>query len=383
VQSGSGQGPYSILFNNVATHNLQLQVTENGCVSTITTIPTIISTPVTASFTVNENSICSGTNIIATYTGTGSAAATANWNWGGGTVQSGSGFGPYTVKYDKTGIINLSVTDGACMSNAPSALITVLPTPVADFDPNALAGCVPFSVNYNNKSQNSDSWRWDFGDGAGYSYNGYNSAYTYNNTGLFTVTLIATSQGKCSDTLVRTNLINVKTYPTAAFSVNPAENVPLELHEANFNFLNSSTGAVTYKWEFGDGTSSTIANASHQYQYPGNYPVTLHAYNDIGCEDTAVRQFMMVLPDKVLIIPNVFSPNGDGTNDTWEIAGLRNITNCSVEIFNRYGQQVYNSHGYSNPWDGSWKGKQVPVGTFYYVIKTVSRNYNGWVAVIR
>jgi gliding motility-associated-like protein len=92
---------------------------------------------------------------------------------------------------------------------------------------------------------------------------------------------------------------------------------------------------------------------------------------------------MMVLPDKVLIIPNVFSPNGDGTNDTWEIAGLRNITNCSVEIFNRYGQQVYNSHGYSNPWDGSWKGKQVPVGTFYYVIKTVSRNYNGWVAVIR
>lgn len=383
VQSGSGQGPHTILFNSAASYNLQLQVTENGCVSTVTTIPVVISPPVNASFTVNETSICSGSTITATYTGTSPGSATATWNWGGGTVQSGSGFGPYTVKYDKTGIINLSVNDGACMSNAPSVLITVLPDPVADFDPNSLAGCVPFSVTYNNKSQNSDSWRWDFGDGAGYSYNGYNSSYTYNNTGFYTVTLIATSQGKCSDTLVRTNLINVKTYPTAAFSTNPAENVPLELHEANFNFSNSSTGAVTYKWDFGDGGNSTIANASHQYQYPGNYTVTLHAYNDIGCEDTAVRQFIMVLPDKVLIIPNVFSPNGDGTNDTWEIAGLRNVANCSVEIFNRYGQQVYNSHGYSNPWDGTWKGKQVPVGTFYYVIKTVSRNYNGWVAVIR
>ncbi|OQP56652.1 gliding motility-associated C-terminal domain-containing protein [Niastella populi] len=383
VQSGSGQGPHTILFNSAASYNLQLQVTENGCVSTVTTNPVVISPPVTASFTVNEASVCSGSTITATYTGSGPGGATATWNWGGGTVQSGSGFGPYTVKYDKTGIISLSVNDGACMSNAPSVLITVLPKPVADFDPGSPAGCVPFSVTYNNKSQNSDSWRWDFGDGAGYSYSGFNSSYTYNNTGFYTVMLIATSQGKCSDTLVRTNLINVKTYPTAAFSTNPAENVPLELHEANFSFSNSSTGAVTYKWDFGDGGNSTITNASHQYQYPGNYTVTLHAYNDIGCEDTAVRQFMMVLPDKVLIIPNVFSPNGDGTNDTWEIAGLRNVANCSVEIFNRYGQQVYNSHGYSNPWDGSWKGKQVPVGTFYYVIKTVSRNYSGWVAVIR
>jgi gliding motility-associated-like protein len=384
VQSGSGQGPYSILFNSTGNFNLQLQVTENGCVSTVTTSPVVISTPVSASFTVNESLICAGSTITATYTGTGAGYANATWNWGGGAVQSGSGFGPYTVKYDRSGIINLTVKDGACTSNAPSSVITVIPMPVADFAPNPAVGCVPFSATFNNNSQNSDAYRWDFGDGGGYSSNSASPSFTYNNTGIYTISLIASSQGKCSDTLVRTNLINVKTYPTAAFTtVSPAENVPVELHDASFNFSNSSTGAVTYKWEFGDGANSTILNASHQYQYPGNYVVTLHAYNDIGCEDTAVRQFMMVIPDKVLVIPNVFSPNGDGTNDTWEIAGLRGITNCTVEIFNRYGQQVYNSHGYSNPWDGSWKGKQVPVGTFYYVIKTVTRSYNGWVAVIR
>lgn len=383
VQSGSGQGPYSIVFNNTGNYNLQLQVTDNGCMSTVTTSPVVISTPVTASFTVSESLICAGSTITVTYTGSGAATAAATWGWGGGTVLTGSGFGPYTVKYDKTGIINLSAKDGACVSNAPSSLITVVPMPVADFAPNTRLGCVPLSVSFNNTSKNSDSWQWDFGTGGGYANNGSSPSFTYNNTGIYTVSLVASAQGMCRDTLVITNVINVKTYPTAAFTVNPLENVPVELQDANFNFLNGTQGAATYKWEFGDGDTSVVANASHHYQYPGNYVVTLHAYNDIGCEDTAVRQFMMVLPDKELVIPNVFSPNGDGINDTWEIAGLRGITNCSVEIFNRYGQQVYNSHGYSNPWDATWKGKQVPIGTFYYVIKTVTRNYNGWVAVIR
>jgi gliding motility-associated-like protein len=325
--------------------------------------------------------ICAGSIITATYTGSGAGYATATWGWGGGTVQTGSGFGPYTVKYDRSGIMSLTVRDGACVSVARSKVINVIPDPVAAFTPDAAAGCVPFAVTFNNQSQNTDAWKWSFGDGT--TSTSQNPSYTYNNTGVYTVTLIASSQGKCYDTLVQTNLINVKTYPVAAFTVTPVENVPIELHDARFTFANGTYGAASYKWDFGDGDSSSIANASHQYQYPGNYTVTLHVFNDIGCEDTAVRKFLMIIPDKVLIIPNVFSPNGDGTNDKWDIAGLRGVTNCTVEIFNRWGQLVYNSRNYSEPWDGTWKGKPVPVATYYYVIKTVTRNYNGWVAVIR
>ncbi|THU39272.1 T9SS type B sorting domain-containing protein [Niastella caeni] len=382
VQSGSGQGPYTILFNNPATYNLQLQVTDNGCVSTITTNPVIISTPVSSAFSVSDSVICAGSTITATYTGSGAGYATATWGWGGGTVQSGSGFGPYTVKYNRSGIINLTVRDGACVSVARSRLINVLPSPVAAFTPDTKAGCTPYKVTFNNQSQNTDAWKWTFGDGG--TSTSVSPSYTYNNTGVYTVTLIVSSQGKCSDTLVQTNLINVKEYPEASFTVSPVENVPIEMHLANFAFANTSKGATTYKWDFGDGSYfPSTANASHQYQYPGNYTVTLHAINDIGCEDTAVRKFLMVIPDKVLIVPNVFSPNGDGINDKWEIAGLRGVTNCSVEIFNRWGQSIYNSNGYSTPWDGSWKGKPVPIATYYYVIKTATRNYNGWVAIVR
>jgi gliding motility-associated-like protein len=381
VQSGSGQGPYTIAFNNTNTYNLQLQVTDNGCVSTITANQTIISTPVSASFTISDSLICAGSTITATYTGTGAAYAAATWGWSGGTVQSGSGFGPYVVKYDRSGIVSLTVKDGTCVSAARSKLINVIPTPVAAFTPDAPAGCAPFVVTFKNESQNTDAWKWSFGDGG--SSSDVSPAYTYNNTGKHTVTLIASAQGKCYDTLVQTDLITVKNYPVASFGVNPLENVPLELHQARFDFANSSVGGHTYKWDFGDGDTSALVNPSHQYEYPGDYTVTLHAVNDIGCEDTAVKQFLKVIPDKVLIVPNVFSPNGDGINDKWEIAGLRGNTNCSVEIFNRWGQPVYNSHGYSDPWDGTWKGKPVPVATYYYVIKTVTRNYNGWVAIIR
>jgi len=70
------------------------------------------------------------------------------------------------------------------------------------------------------------------------------------------------------------------------------------------------------------------------------------------------------------IIPNAFSPNGDGINDTWEIPLLKNYPNCSVEVYNRYGQLVFKSIGYNKNWDGTLNNQALPIGTYYYIIKT-------------
>jgi gliding motility-associated-like protein len=67
-------------------------------------------------------------------------------------------------------------------------------------------------------------------------------------------------------------------------------------------------------------------------------------------------------------IPNAFTPNADGYNDVWNIRYLESYTNATVEIFNRYGQQVYYSVGYANPWDGRFKSEELPMGTYYYII---------------
>lgn len=381
VQSGSGQGPYSILFNNAGNYTLQLQVENNGCTSTITTRKDTVSSPVTASFTVSEDEVCAGTTITATFTGSSANTATATWSWGGGAIQSGSGFGPYNVQYNRSGIISLTVKDGACVSVANSKVIDVIPVPIAAFTADALKGCAPFAVTFINQSQNYSDWKWRFGNGD--SSTDANPVYTYNDVGRYTVTLITSSQNKCFDTLVQTDYIEVKAMPKAAFTATPVENVPVELHLAAFSFTNASDYSNTYKWHFGDRDSSALINPQHRYLYPGDYTVILEAINDIGCRDTAMRQFFKVIPDKVLEIPNAFSPNGDGANDTWEIAGLRGAADCRVEIFNRWGERLYSTQGYFNPWDGSWKGKPVPVATYYYVIKTATRSYNGWLAVIR
>ncbi len=84
-------------------------------------------------------------------------------------------------------------------------------------------------------------------------------------------------------------------------------------------------------------------------------------------------------------IPNAFSPNGDGINDKWEIKYLSTYLNCEVRIFNRSGQIVFSSVGYSHPWDGTYHGKQLPIATYYYIIDTklFSKVFSGSVTILR
>ena len=86
-----------------------------------------------------------------------------------------------------------------------------------------------------------------------------------------------------------------------------------------------------------------------------------------------------------LSIPNGFTPNNDGANDTWEISGIKEYPNCTVEIFNRWGNVVYSNKGYETPWDGKWNGESVPVGAYYYHIylREVEYKLTGSLNVIR
>ena len=106
------------------------------------------------------------------------------------------------------------------------------------------------------------------------------------------------------------------------------------------------------------------------------------ATDNFGCNSSA-DVFVKVL--KPLQIPNVFTPNGDGVNERWEIKNLKDYMDCSVEIFNRYGQLVYQSIGYTNEWDGTLKGKLLPAGTYYYVInlKIAAKPIAGFVDIVR
>jgi gliding motility-associated-like protein len=119
---------------------------------------------------------------------------------------------------------------------------------------------------------------------------------------------------------------------------------------------------------------SLVANFDQTY--------TLIVTGQGGC---TAFDFLSVKVLKKVNIPNAFSPNGDGTNDRWEIENLADYQDCDVQIFNRYGQRIYQSKGYTKPWDGTINGSPMPVATYYYVIdlKNGLQKLNGSVTIIR
>ncbi|MES2430603.1 MAG: gliding motility-associated C-terminal domain-containing protein [Bacteroidota bacterium] len=86
-----------------------------------------------------------------------------------------------------------------------------------------------------------------------------------------------------------------------------------------------------------------------------------------------------------VIIPNVFSPNGDGINDTWKISYIEDYPEVKVDIFNRYGQFIFSSVGYDIKWDGTYNGQKVPVGAYYWIIKLRPdlKPMSGTIAVVK
>jgi gliding motility-associated-like protein len=130
-------------------------------------------------------------------------------------------------------------------------------------------------------------------------------------------------------------------------------------------------------------TVSTSATVSSPV---GKYPIKVSGAGGQNYDITYVPGILSVIPiNAQLFIPNTFTPNGDGINDTWVINYIEYYPNATVNIFNRYGEKILTSIGYGVPWDGTYKGVNVPVGTYYYIIDTKSGNkpLSGWVAVIR
>jgi len=109
---------------------------------------------------------------------------------------------------------------------------------------------------------------------------------------------------------------------------------------------------------------------------------TLTAIGDFGCRAT---DQMTVKILKLVTVPNVFSPNGDGVHDVWNIPNLADYPGSTVEVFNRYGQQVFYSVGYNTPWNGTRNGQALPVGTYYYIVqlKNGFKPLSGSVTILR
>jgi gliding motility-associated-like protein len=250
--------------------------------------------------------------------------------------------------------------------NSPDTLpitLRVNPLVKAIFTTPAI-GCAPYQAIFQNTSTGGTDFLWDFGDG-NFSTNP-NPNHNYPVPGVFKVRLIATDTSTCNkiDTSAYFT-ITVLPIPTALFSwaPNPPQaNVPV-------SFTNLSSGASRYEWFFGDGETSTETNPVHEYNATGTYTASLFAYNNGGCVDS-FSLAVNVLIDPLLDVPNAFTPAQAGVNSIIFVRGF-GIDKMDWKIYNRWGQLVFESTNKRSGWNGTFKGKLLPMDVYTYTLDAV------------
>lgn len=293
-----------------------------------------------------------------------------SWFWDFGENGATSNNQNDTYTYLSSGIftVELIVTSEFGCSDSVQETIEVYETPVADFTYTSSCQNNQVVVQFTDASTTINDlinfWYYDFG-GQGVSAT-ENPLQIFPLNGSFTIIHIVETVNGCRDTT--SQVLSTPPAPEADFSYNSNNTTNLG---ALFNFINTSTNADTFFWEFGNGNTSTIENPNNTYFSNGNFVVWLYASNSAGCMDSVstVLAVNSVTSDIQSLIPNAISPNGDLVNDVWKLDFLKFLyQSAHVEIYNEWGQQIFESVGYETPWDGRYNGELVPDGTYYYVI---------------
>lgn len=262
----------------------------------------------------------------------------------------------------------------------------------ANFLADTLAGCNPIFVRFAGFAEDESiisSVVWNFGDGS--LSNDVNfTTHSYEDPGEYDVSLTITSTQGCVYDSIRPDYIYSYPNPDAEFSVSPQ--VAL-LPESEFDFINNSFGGLFYDWTFGSFGTSEEFSPSFDFvvEEAQVIPVQLIANNQFGCADTIVKN-VVIEEEFLMYVPNAFTPDGDGVNDFFFVQGQDiNRDEYLIQIFNRWGEMIWESRSPDQPWDGSHLdgGYFVKEGVFVWRIETRSlttaekKEFTGHVTLIR
>jgi len=335
---------------------------QYGCMGTPDSVSAIVYQLSPANMLVMGTSpICIGQSSMISVQTTGTTGAlTYSWN-----PNIGSGPGPYTVIPAQPTTYFVTVTNecGSAVSKFVQVLFNPPPTVILASDTNQ--NCAPAVIQFYDSSvtgNNTDpisTWYWDFGDGT--TSTQQNPLHTYIQSNIYPIVLTVTTSGGCTNNNASSPLlITVHPLPVAAFSVNSTN---LDLPYDVLICTNQSAGASIYKWSFGDGNTSGLINPQNLYTTIGTFKVQLTAMSQFGCLDTAYSE---VTTNTDVIFPNVFTPNEDGVHgEGYNINNLNNdiffpyasgVIDYKLEIFDRWGEMIFESLDIKKGWDGYYKG---------------------------
>jgi gliding motility-associated-like protein len=301
-----------------------------------------------------------------------------SWVFGDGNDSTDPALQEYD--YDTYGIyqIILEVSVGPCVDQS-SQTVTIEPiTPIVDFDAVPREGCSPLTVDFINKSKYADpsTYFWEFGDNVGFS-NAENPSFTFYEPGVYSVSLEASNELGIVVRQEYEMFITVYQTPIAQFRVRPST---VYVPDQPVYTSNLSYGATQYFWDFGDAEgiddTSTEEEPYYYYTNPGVYDVYLWVGNEEGCVDSVlIYKAVIAEPGGELATPNVFTPNPDGPNggEPGNVAFNdvflpfeKGAVEFHMQIFNRWGELLFESYDKNIGWDGYYKGRLAKSDVYIY-----------------
>ena len=364
----------------------------------------IVTAPPTPTVTITANvtSICAGTPV--TYTAVAvNGGSTPVYQW----LVNGMGAGTNSPTFVSTAITKtdvvqcmVSVTSGCPISGSSNKLTGIIVTPntaPAISIQSSVNGpvCNGASITFTAAATNAGTnpyYQWQINGANAGSNSTTFTGNTFANGDL--VTCILTNQGGACLT-ASTATSNALTVSLAA-PPSPAPSVTIGA-SANGVYTNTSvtftavtantTGAtVAYQWMINGKNVGANTPTLTTSTLKNNDVVSCDITAIIGCSVSALSEqiTMNILPIPPVVIPNTFTPNGDGINDTWNISNLAYYPTSTISIYNRYGTLLYQSRGYNVQWDGTYNGKPLPEGTYAYIIDLgTAGKLSGSVSIIR
>lgn len=240
-------------------------------------------------------------------------------------------------------------------------------------EPSNFIGCLPADIFFNNLSTPIDTTYdilWDFGDG-NFSED-ISPTHEYLENGTYSISVDITSPIGCKTSKVFNNWIQILEGPTADFAFSPEDP---NVFQQEVQFLDNSSDAGAWQWNFGGLGTSFIKNPSFNFPDTGFYDVTLTAFHPVtNCPDTITKR-IDIRPLVKLFMPNAFTPNNDSKNDEFLGNGYYDgLSDYQMQIWNRWGEKIFESDDPRQGWNGQYQnsGDLLPQGVYVYKV-----NYTG------
>ena len=384
--NGFASSSSTLLINN-ATPNMggQYSVTVidiNGCISTSVTSVHINPLP---TLTVSANSpICSD----GTITLNSGATTGIYYVWAGPNGFNSTKQNPQITNAipECTGIYTVTVTDNIGCSDRTMVSMIVNNLPIVSISSDNNKSCVPVCITFSPQSTTSiQTCYWKFGDGS--TSTGLNASRCYKLPGSYDISSRFVDVNGCTNT----GTFNVLTYPIPVADFNYEASKPI-INEAVV-FTDASRGAkiTSWIWNFSHLKNKVILTpeTTLSFENAGTYVIALIVMSDKGCKDTAIKS-IIVGDDFAIYIPNAFTPDGDGLNDTFQPKGF-GVTKYELNIFDRWGEKIFTTNDFFQGWDGSFSRRgldEIKMDVYIWEItftsnSGVAKELSGKVTLIR